>query len=185
MLPIIQKSDPILKRKAKDVSLKQFGSEELFRLIQEMKETLRTQEDGVALAAPQIGSPLRIFVVAPRVFEIQRELKNEKRANENEEIATSSDEHLVYINPTLTKLSRKKRLVDEGCLSIRNYYGKVSRAEKATVEAYDEYGKKFTRGGTDLLAQIFQHEVDHLNGTLFIDKAEDLYYLPQQPPKKK
>ncbi len=81
---------------------------------------------------------------------------------------------LVCINPTLIKLSKQKKKVPEGCLSVRWLYGNVLRAEKATVEAYDEHGKKFTRGGSGLLAQIFQHETDHLNGILFIDTAEDV-----------
>ena len=64
--------------------------------------------------------------------------------------------------------------VDEGCLSVRWLYGKVERAEKITVRAYDENGKPFTMGASGLLAQAFQHEIDHLNGILFIDKATDL-----------
>ena len=76
-------------------------------------------------------------------------------------------------------LSKKRQILDEGCLSVRPLFGKVERSEKATVTAYDENGKKFTRGGSGLLAQIFQHEIDHLNGILFIDKATD---LKEQPP---
>ena len=63
-------------------------------------------------------------------------------------------------------------VVEEGCLSVRFLYGQVSRSKKALLEAYDESGKKFERGGAGLLSQIFQHEVDHLNGILFIDKAK-------------
>jgi peptide deformylase len=67
--------------------------------------------------------------------------------------------------------------MEEGCLSVRYLYGKVSRGVKVTVEAYDETGKKFSKGGSGLIAQIYQHETDHLNGTLFIDKAKDLVEL--------
>jgi peptide deformylase len=63
----------------------------------------------------------------------------------------------------------------EGCLSVRPLYGKVRRATKATMEAYDENGKKFTKSGSGLLAHIFQHETDHLDGILFIDKARDIH----------
>ena len=91
---------------------------------------------------------------------------------------------VVYINPEIKKLSRTKTRVDEGCLSVRYLYGKVERSEKATVTAYDENGHKFTRGGSGLLAQIFQHEIDHLNGILFIDKADDIVeILPKNDEK--
>jgi peptide deformylase len=184
MPAIIQKSDPILRKVAKEVTAKQFGSEELLRIVSDMKKALASQEDGVAIAAPQIGISLRIFVVAPRVFDIQAELRDEKRgAAEKNMPEKTALKPLVYINPTLAKLPKKKRLVDEGCLSVRNYYGKVRRAEKATVYAFDELGRKFSWGGIDLLAQIYQHEIDHLDGTLFIDRTEDLYYLP--PPENR
>ena len=64
--------------------------------------------------------------------------------------------------------------MEEGCLSVRDYYGKIKRSTKATVRAYDENGNPFERGGSRLLAQIFQHEIDHLNGTLFTDSAKDV-----------
>ncbi len=76
-------------------------------------------------------------------------------------------------------------MLEEGCLSVRYLYGKVSRGKKATVVAYDEKGQKFERGGTGLLAQIFQHEVDHLNGILFIDKAKYLEDMPPHPKEEK
>ena len=66
----------------------------------------------------------------------------------------------------------------EGCLSVRWLYGKVSRATRASVRAYDEHGEPFTRGASGLLAEIFQHEVDHLDGILFIDKARDIRDIP-------
>ena len=81
---------------------------------------------------------------------------------------------LIFINPKITKVSKTKQLLEEGCLSVRYVYGKVSRPEKVTIEAYDEDGKKFSRGFSGLLAQIVQHENDHLNGILFTDKAIDI-----------
>ena len=81
---------------------------------------------------------------------------------------------LILINPKISRLSRKKEWIPEGCLSVRPLYGKTFRSKKATVTAYDENGKKFTRGASGLLAQIFQHETDHLNGILFIDHAKDV-----------
>src|SRR6185295_15811219 len=84
------------------------------------------------------------------------------------------EKDLVFINPKISKLSRDKEWVPEGCLSVRWLYGRTYRSKKATVTAYDENGKKFVRGASGLLAQIFQHETDHLNGILFIDHAVDI-----------
>ena len=83
----------------------------------------------------------------------------------------------VFINPKVTKISKKKQTVKEGCLSVTGVFGVMTRAEKVTVEACNEKGEKFTRGASGLLAQIFQHEMDHLNGVLFTDTATDLEKL--------
>jgi len=80
----------------------------------------------------------------------------------------------VYINPKLTKVSRAKSEKHEGCLSIRGKWGTVPRSEKATIQAYDERGRKFMRGASGFLAHVFQHEMDHLNGKLFIDDFKPL-----------
>ncbi|MFA6000113.1 MAG: peptide deformylase, partial [Candidatus Paceibacterota bacterium] len=81
---------------------------------------------------------------------------------------------LVFINPKISKMSKDKEWLMEGCLSVRPLYGKTWRSKKATITAYDENGKKFVRGASGLLAQIFQHETDHLNGILFIDHAKEV-----------
>ena len=72
---------------------------------------------------------------------------------------------------------------DEGCLSVDTWYGKTKRAQKVTIRAYDENGKAIERGASGLLAQIFQHEIDHLNGVLFTDHATDLVQLPVEAAK--
>jgi len=81
---------------------------------------------------------------------------------------------LVFINPKISKLSKEKEWLPEGCLSVRWLYGKTYRSKKAMITAYDEKGKKFQRGASGLLAQIFQHETDHLKGVLFTDHAKDI-----------
>src|SRR3989344_5047609 len=81
----------------------------------------------------------------------------------------------VFINPILLKKSRGKLHKHEGCLSIRGKWGIVARAEKATVRAFDDNGKEFTRGATGFLAHIFQHEMDHLEGVVYTDKAVEMY----------
>ncbi len=158
---IIQNGDPVLREQAREVSLASIGSREIQTVLKDMSEALATCHDGVAIAAPQIGVSLRIFVISGKVFEMRK--KDGKKYSDK-----------AFINPVFTKLSTKKVIFDEGCLSVRWIYGKIKRSEKATVEAYDEKGEKFSMSGSGFLAQIFQHETDHLNGTLFIDRATDL-----------
>ena len=170
---IVQNGEPVLRKIAENVEITDITKPKIQKILKDMSEVLATQDDGVAIAAPQIAVPLRIFVVSQKVEII---LKGMEEAPEAEKAKIKD---IVYINPEINKVSRKKQIMDEGCLSVRPLFGKVERAEKATVTAYDENGKKFTRGGSGLLAQIFQHEIDHLNGILFIDKATD---LKEQPP---
>jgi peptide deformylase len=185
MRKILQRDAPVLREIAKDVPVEKIGTKEINRILEEMKQALDSQDDGVAIAAPQIGYSLRIFVVSGKVHDLVKESKKQKTKEdaEDEKITdfTSSSPNLVFINPVIKKLSKEKSSVEEGCLSVRYLYGKVVRSKKATVEAYDENGKKFQRGGVGLLAQIFQHETDHLNGILFIDKAK---YLEDIPPSE-
>lgn len=172
-IEIVQREAKVLRDLAQPVLLSEIKTAKIQKIITDMKLALDAQDDGVAIAAPQIGLPLRIFVVSKKAEMI---MKGIEKIDEE----TKKDfQDVVYINPEIKKLSKTKNLVDEGCLSVRYAYGKVERANKATVTAYDENGKKFTRGGSGLLAQIFQHETDHLNGILFIDKAVD---LKEQPP---
>ncbi|PIR37914.1 MAG: peptide deformylase [Candidatus Zambryskibacteria bacterium CG10_big_fil_rev_8_21_14_0_10_42_12] len=170
---IVQKDDPVLRKTAEDVPVTEIKSAKIKKVLKDMASALASQEDGVALAAPQIGEPLRIFIVSGATIRL---LKH----GEKEDAPMYEDQ--IYINPKITKLSKDKEEMEEGCLSIRWLYGYVKRSKKATVEAYDEHGKKFTRGGSGLMAQIFQHEVDHLDGVLFTDKAKG---LRESPPEEK
>ncbi len=170
MLKILQKNDPILRKVAKEAPLKELDTPKFKHLLDEMQKTLEACDDGVALAAPQVGESFRIFVVSPRAFLIEEE-EGELEGHKNKKKEISN---LIYINPEITKRSSKKVTLDEGCLSVRHVFGKIKRHEKVTITAYDEKGAKFTRGASGLLAEIFQHETDHLNGVLFIDSATDL-----------
>ncbi|MBI5138762.1 MAG: peptide deformylase [Candidatus Vogelbacteria bacterium] len=157
---IVQRDESVLRLQANDVLPEEFGSEKLKELIHKMSSILATKKEGVAIAAPQIGVSKRIFVVAGKVF----------RKNDDSNVP----EDKVFINPKIKKLSISKAILDEGCLSVDGYFGKILRSEKATISAKDIDGKKFTRGASGLLAQIFQHEIDHLNGILFVDTATNL-----------
>ena len=162
MVKIVKKDSKVLRSIAKEVPLKNIGSTTIKKVLSDMKEALLSQKDGVALAAPQINKSLRIFIVVQNMFNAE---------DENSEANPSCK---TFINPKVVKLSKKQNEIEEGCLSVRWKYGKVKRSSKATVQAYDEKGKSFTHSASGLLAQIFQHETDHLNGILFTDKAVDL-----------
>ncbi len=181
MKKILQRDEPVLRKVTEHIPLTQIKSEKIQNILNEMKEALDSQDDGVAIAAPQIGYPLRIFIVSKKVEAIMREEKIGKIANDS---AVYDDKDLIFINPVIKKISKERKMVEEGCLSVRYLYGKVSRATKVRIEAYDEHGKKFERGGTGLLAQIFQHETDHLDGVLFFDKATDLEEIPPASVKQ-
>jgi peptide deformylase len=167
MATIVQSDNPVLRKVAQEVPISEINSSKIQNVIKEMADLLATQDDGVAIAAPQIGHSLRIFLVSD---EVMRMADPKYKGGKN----------LVFINPTITKLSREKHEVEEGCLSVRWKYGKVKRAKKATVKAYDEEGNLFERGASGLLAQVFQHECDHLDGILFIDSATDIHDLPPE-----
>lgn len=171
---IVQKDSPVLRQKAKPVKIDDIKTKRIQTILNKMKHALKQEDDGVAIAAPQIGETLRIFVVSGRIVSI---INNQ--GGDIAEHMISPD--LVFINPIIKKLSKAKKKMEEGCLSVRWLYGQVERSSKATIEAYNEFGQKFQKGGSGLMAQIFQHEVDHLDGVLFIDKAENIENIP---PKK-
>lgn len=165
MVKIVQNGDPVLRGKALSVSKDDILSPKTKKIISDMEVALASQKDGIAIAAPQIGVPLRIFLVSGALLkEVDTTYKGEAKA-------------LVFINPTITKRSRDRKEVEEGCLSVRWLYGKVHRSTRVTLTAMNEKAEKIERGASGLLAQIFQHEVDHLEGELFIDKAREVWEM--------
>jgi peptide deformylase len=177
MKKILQQTEPVLREIAQEVGIADIPTLKIQKILKEMSSSLKGQDDGVAIAAPQIGYPLRIFVVSGKIFSKEFVKSREGEFSEEDAPRLNKKEKikdLVFINPVISRLSREKEWVPEGCLSVRWLYGKTLRSKKAMVTAYDENGNKFTRGGSGLLAQIFQHETDHLNGILFIDHAKDV-----------
>ena len=169
MTTIVQTSDKVLRETAKEIGLAEIKSAKIKKILAQMTKALSAAKDGVALAATQIGVPLRVFIVL-------KEYTENKTAQELKEIKEKKvkPEIVVFINPKITKISKKKQTVREGCLSVVGMFGAITRAEKVTVEAHNENSEKFSRGASGLLAQIFQHEMDHLNGILFTDTACNL-----------
>lgn len=150
------------------VPISEIGSKEINRIIEKMRGAMYGENDSVAIAAPQIGENLRIFLVRGSVLGTEEE----------------PQEDLVVINPEIVKVSKKKQPMEEGCLSVRWLYGVVLRHEKITINALNEKGESLHIGASGLIAQIFQHEIDHLDGILFIDKAENVRNLPPETNAK-
>jgi peptide deformylase len=162
MIKILQDSkkdeNQILRSGCALVKQKEFGTPELLELVEKMKKAASQDEDGVALAAPQIGVNKRIFVIdADRGY-----AKNTKWRP------------VVFINPEIISVSNKQELKHEGCLSVRGVYGDTWRATSLKVSAFDEDGNKFNLTADGLTAHIVQHEYDHIDGILFIDHAINL-----------
>lgn len=180
---IVKEPNKVLRKKAADVAVLEIKSRKIQRLISDMKETLKQTPDGVGLAAPQVGEPLRIFIISEEAKEIDKAEKSgwERRRGSNPETVNEKPyekrdwEYYVFINPAVKNISKNKLGGPEGCLSVPGKFGTVKRQEKITVEAYDEHGKKFTRGASRFFARVIQHELDHLSGTLFIDKVEKMF----------
>lgn len=177
MKEIVQDGTPVLREVAREVPEELFGTPKLAQIIEDMKKSLDPEIEGVALAAPQIAVPYRIFIVR-----VDRTI-TPPPMREGETRESPIPQNDVYINPEIIKTSRRRASMDEGCLSVRGIYGTASRHERVTVRARRPDGSRFERGGGGLLAQIFEHEIDHLNGTLFIDHAEHLIEIKPHESK--
>ncbi|HET7099142.1 MAG TPA: peptide deformylase [Patescibacteria group bacterium] len=152
---ILQSGNPILRAKSKPVTK---VDKKTLEVIKDLKDTLKTQKipEGVGLAAPQIGKNVRIFLADYKGFE------------------------RVVINPEIVSISKKKvankekgknkNEILEGCLSLPFYYGPLTRANKVTLKYLNEKGEEIKEDFTDFNAQIVLHEIDHLDGILFVDR---------------
>ncbi|MEK7643411.1 MAG: peptide deformylase [Patescibacteria group bacterium] len=167
--PIVTEGNPILRLIAEPVPITDIPTKKIKDAIKRMTEALRATNDGIGIAAPQIGLSLRIFLASEEALAIDRSDPDDKPPTKKEPWT-----YYVFINPEIIKTSSKKIRSTEGCLSVPKHYGTVARAEKVKIRAYDEFGKRFERSTSNLFARLMQHEVDHLNGILYIDKAENI-----------
>jgi len=162
---ILVLGDERLRRKAKKI--RRFD-ESLQALVDDMFETMYAV-NGLGLAATQIGVPLRLAIIEmPAVEDESGEVTVPKRT-------------FVLCNPEIVKATREEE-VTEACLSVPGYMGKIMRARDVLVKAQDLRGRRVRYRGQDLLAQAFQHEIDHLDGVLYVDhvqKPEDLWRVPE------
>lgn len=170
---IVQKGHKALSQKAMEVPPSTITSKKIKDVVARMKIALHTQADGVAIAAPQIGESLRIFVVNGAIFDDEF-----TRGKGLAPGITQITPDQVYINPEIIKVSKRAKWMHEGCLSVRPWWGEVRRHTNVSIRAFDEKGDLFERGAGGLLAHIFQHETDHLEGVLFDSKARNLSTEP-------
>lgn len=143
----------LLKTSAELVDLRTLAHDGMQRLIDDMITTM-WRADGVGLAATQIGRSLRLAIVVGQV--------------------NGRAEPFVLINPTVTVFGDEQNSGEEGCLSVPGVFGIVKRATRINLKAFDRYGQPWSLPAADMFARIIQHEIDHLNGTLFIDRTSDI-----------
>ncbi len=167
MSKLVPVNHPALHTMAEEITAEDFSDGTVTKIIKGLRKAIKTYDvDGysaVAIAAPQIGISKRVFLI-------------EDQSTREDALPT-----VIAINPRFSKLSKKTHEVNEGCLSIPDTYGMVIRHKNVTIEATDENGKPFTRGAGGLLAQIMQHETDHLDGILFTDKATQVWKKGEEP----
>src|SRR3989339_651210 len=155
MLSIVTLPNKILRTRSKELDPDILLSKEIQELTKEMIPIMYTS-DGIGLAAPQVGKNIRLCIIG-------------------KEATPEKVDDLVLVNPIWTKLSRKKLIDVEGCLSVPKTFGRVSRYKDIVVNALDKSGKEIKFEAHDFFARVIQHEVDHLDGILFIDKAKGIY----------
>lgn len=145
-----KKEAKLLRKKVADFDFKKYSKKDTREMIKKMREMMKMAY-GIGLSANQIGLDLNVFV------------------------AQAEGKFYSIFNPKITKSSEEVLEAEEGCLSVPEVFGSVARPAKVTLEGFDKNSKKIKIKAWGLLARIFQHETDHLNGKLFIDKASDLH----------
>lgn len=149
LLPIVTHPDENLRKISKEIDSATFKNNAFKALVLDMIKTMR-EKDGVGLAAPQIGENIRLVVIF------------------------GDPEELVMINPKIIKRSWAKSTAEEGCLSLPDIFGDVSRFKRITCQYTDISGNQKIIQASNMLARVIQHELDHLDGILFIDKAKNI-----------
>jgi len=159
VLPIQVFPTRVLKQRAKRVK---YIDGPVQKLVRDMLETMHAVPGRVGLAAPQVGVPLRVIV-----------------------IGIPEEENIVLINPEIVR-RKGERVIDEGCLSLPGFFANITRSEAVTVKGLDQNGKEVRIKAEGLLAQALEHEIDHLNGMLYIDHLDSIEKLQKvEPPESK
>lgn len=161
-MKVLQKTEfgnPILRKPAKQLKADEILSDKIQKLILDMRHTLTTKKYGVGLAAPQVREGIALSVIRIRPTRTRPNLPKEKWAD------------LVIINPKILRTSGSEKQMWEGCISLPEVFAKVPRYKKIELEYIDENGANQSQIFEGLLAHVIQHEVDHLDGKLFVDRV--------------
>ena len=165
-LKIVQAGDPILRKQSRALTREEISSPSIQQLIESMRDTMR-EAPGVGLAAPQIGESIQLAVIEDRPRYIAN-LSEDELA----ELQRTAIPFHVIINPKLSFLNDSSATFFEGCLSVEGFQAVVDRALNVRVECLNERGEETTIKAQGWYARILQHEIDHLNGTLYIDRMK-------------
>ena len=156
-----QFGDPILRQKARRLSGDQILSNEVQELVKGMRHTLVSRNYGVGIAAPQVGHSIALSVIELRSTRTRPNLPKKEWVS------------MIIINPKIIKTYGKPEQKWESCLSLDNVFAKAQRYQKVRIKWQDENAKSHERDIGGLLAHVLQHEIDHLDGVLFVDKVKD------------
>ena len=165
-LKIVQAGDPVLRKKGRKLTKDEIRGAQIQQLIELMKTTMR-EAPGVGLAAPQVGVSMQLAVI-----EDPEEYLDHFSDDQLDATQRSAVPFHVIINPKLTLLGKAKATFFEGCLSVEGYQAIVDRALDVRVDCLNERGEEITIKAHGWYARILQHEIDHLNGTLYIDRMK-------------
>jgi len=152
ILPLTELGNPILRKKAKPIAT--IINPDIQDLISNMLATLK-HANGVGLAAPQVGVSLRLYIVSPN----------------------PNDDPYIVINPTLKRLPSNQVQDWEGCLSIPGIRGLVNRSDRINVEFHDQYGVHHSKEFSGFISRVFQHEHDHIDGIVYLDRIQDTKHI--------
>lgn len=177
LAPIVQAGTPVLRARAEDVPIERIATPELQDLFKTMIATMRAAP-GVGLAAPQIGIPWRVIVLEDRDELLKTLSPQERQEREREPFAAR-----VFVNPVLRHVGEAHAMFFEGCLSVKGYVGLVERSHEIEVTGFDEHGTAQTWRVSGWPARILQHEVDHLDGTLYIDRMKTRSFATAEEAK--
>jgi peptide deformylase len=161
---IVTPPNPTLRQRAQKVRR---ITPEIVQLIDDLVETMRVAP-GVGLAAPQLDVGLRVIVV------------EYAEGSEDEDAPEKPPKLYTIINPEITRTSKERVLGNEACLSLPGYFGEVERFERVTVKGLNRHGHDFKLKANGWLARIFQHEIDHIEGILYIDRATQVWRVEEQ-----
>ena|SRR5690348_4168962 len=170
-LKLLQVGEPVLREKARELSREEILSEPIQALILFMHETLR-DAPGVGLAAPQVGEGIQLAVIED-LAEYWHDLSPEELAARER---TSVPFHVIF-NPRIIAYGEQKVEFFEGCLSLNGFMAVVSRSREVVVECLDQHAEPHTIRATGWYARILQHEIDHLNGTMYIDRMKTSTFM--------